>query len=68
MPRYMIIFCVVVLMLAVAALFWGLEYFLNPDHEAYVWDQYEDKIERSEDSVEYGRGGGFRNHLRNILH
>lgn len=64
MPKYMIVICVLVL--AVWGLFWGIEYFLNPDHDAYVWDQYEERVEHSDGSVEYSRGG-FRNHLRNIL-
>lgn len=58
MSKYGIAFCIVVFIIMVSALFWGLEYFLNPEHESYVWDQYETET-RSPDGtdrrVEYDR-------------
>lgn len=55
MPKYVIIFCIIVFCIMVSALFWGLEYFLNPGYEAYVWDQYEEKVQNTDIRAEFER-------------
>ena len=55
MPKYMLMFCIVVFILVVSALFWGLKYFLDPGHEAYVWDQYEEKVQGTDTKMEFER-------------
>ena len=56
MSKHGIAFCIVIFIMAVSALFWGLEYFLNPNHEVYVWDQYEDRMSNH---PEDGKGPKF---------